>query len=151
MSHPANVLGKQWNFGLENELVSRFWRTGMTYVDTTHFKTSQFVFFCRSPSSPPSSLLISWSSPKPFSTCPFSSLHCLFVFFGHYFVALFRPFSFKLLRFSSFLLTFLRIVLLIHLDGDCVFEISIMVSIVCSVAFFVFPSLIASLLLFVVS
>jgi len=153
VSHPANVLGKQWNFGLENELVSRFWSTGMTYVDTTHAKTSQFVFFCRASSFSPLSLLISWSSPQPFSTCPFSSLHCLFVYFGpYYFVAFFRPFSFKLLLFfSSFVLSFLRIELLIHLDEDCLFEISIMVSIICSVAFLLFPSLIASHLLFVLS
>jgi len=64
---------------------------------------------------------------------------------------LFSAFSFKFLLFSSFLVSFLRLVLLIHLDGDCVFEISVMVSIVYSVAFFMFPSLIASHLLFVLS
>ena len=94
----------------------------MKFVDIIHAETSRFV--CLSSADPPPPLLTSWSAPQPFSTCPFSPLPCLFVYFVPYhFIAFLPTFSLKGLLFSYFLLSFLPVLHLRHLDGNCMVEI----------------------------
>jgi hypothetical protein len=75
----------------------------------------------------------------------------MFVYFVFYhFIAFLPTFSLKGLLFSYFLLSFLPVLHLRHLDGNCMVEIPDM-DVVDTIVFFVFPFFIPSHLLFIMS